>query len=145
PHPRNVPDSILRGVAKNRGVVMVNFSSGFVVPEFARQAAAARRELRAKFPNDPKAFEKALDAWYAAHKFDRGTVGMVADHIDHIRDVAGIDYVGIGADFDGVTSVPVGLDDVSCYPRLTEELLKRGYSEWDIHKVLGANVLRAFR
>ena len=75
----------------------------------------------------------------------RGTIKDVADHIDHIVKVAGIDHVGIGSDFDGITSVPVGLEDVSCYPRLTEELLNRGYSEADIHKILGGNVLRAFR
>jgi membrane dipeptidase len=75
----------------------------------------------------------------------RGTIGEVADHIDHIVKVAGIDHAGIGSDFDGITSWPVGLEDVSCYPRLTEELLRRGYSEPDVHKVLGGNVLRAFR
>ena len=69
----------------------------------------------------------------------------VADHIDHIVKVAGIDHVGIGSDFDGITAWPVGLEDVSCYPRLTEELLRRGYSEADVHKILGGNVLRAFR
>lgn len=144
PHPRNVPDEILARVKDNGGVVMVNFYSGFVVPEFARASAEARRELRAKYP-DPAAFRKALDAWYDSHTFPRGTVSDVADHVDHIAKVAGIDHVGIGSDFDGVTSVPVGLEDVSCYPRLTEELLRRGYSETDIHKVLGGNALRAFR
>jgi membrane dipeptidase len=144
PHPRNVPDEILARLKDNGGVVMVNFFSGFVVPEYAREAAAARAELRGKYP-DKAEFEKALNAWYKAHKFPRGTVSDVADHIDHIAKVAGIDHVGIGSDFDGVTSVPVGLEDVSCYPRLTEELLKRGYSESDIHKILGGNVLRAFR
>ncbi len=69
----------------------------------------------------------------------------VADHIDHIVKVAGIDHVGIGSDFDGITAWPLGLEDVSTYPRLTEELLKRGYSEGDIHKILGGNILRAFR
>ena len=75
----------------------------------------------------------------------RGTIADVADHIDHIVKVAGIDHVGIGSDFDGITAWPVGLEDVSCYPRLTEELLRRGYSEADVHKILGGNVLRAFR
>ncbi len=145
PHPRNVPDEILKQVTKNGGVVMVNFFSGFVVPEFARQSAEARRELRAKYPNDRKAFDKALDEWYDTHKLSRGTVATVADHIDHIRKVAGIDHVGIGSDFDGITAWPVGLEDVASYPRLTEELLRRGYSEEDVHKVLGGNVLLAFR
>jgi membrane dipeptidase len=145
PHPRNVPDDMLKEVAKNGGVVMVNFYSGFVVPEYARQTAAARKDARAKYPTDAKAREKALDEWYKTHPAIRGTVGMVADHIDHIRKVAGIDHIGIGSDFDGITAWPVGLDDVSCYPRLTEELLRRGYSEDDVHKILGGNILRAFR
>ncbi len=144
PHPRNVPDDILKLVAKNGGVVMVNFYSGFIVPEYARKSAEARRELRAKYA-DPKEFHEAFERWYEENKFPRGTIGDVADHIDHIVQVAGIDHVGIGGDFDGVTSVPVGLEDVSCYPRLTEELLRRGYSETDVHKILGGNVLRAFR
>jgi membrane dipeptidase len=145
PHPRNVPDDVLKDLTKNGGVIMVNFFSGFVVPEFARESAAARRELRAKYPNDPKAFDKALDEWYDTHKPSRGTVATVADHIDHIRKVAGIDHVGIGSDFDGITAWPVGLEDVSSYPRLTEELLRRGYTDDEVHKVLGGNVLRAFR
>ncbi len=144
PHPRNVPDDILKRVPENGGVVMVNFYSGFIVPEAAKQVMAARKELKAKYP-DPAEFGKALEAWYKTYKMPRGTIADVADHIDHIRKVAGIDHVGLGGDFDGVTSVPVGLEDVSCYPRLTEELLKRGYTESDIHKILGGNVLRAFR
>ena len=95
--------------------------------------------------SEEAAFEKALDEWYRTHSFPRGDVATVVDHIDHIAKLAGIDHVGIGSDFDGITSVPVGLEDVSCYPRLTEELLKRGYSEADVHKILGGNALRAFR
>jgi membrane dipeptidase len=144
PVPRNVPDEILKQMPANGGVVMVNFFSGFVVPESGRLISAARRELRAKYP-DPAEFAKAYDAWFKSNPLPRGTVSDVADHIDHIKAVAGIDHVGIGSDFDGVTSVPVGLEDVSSYPRLTEELLRRGYSEADVHKVLGGNVLRAFR
>ena len=88
-----------------------------------------------------------MDEWFKSDgaKLARGTYRDVADHIDHLVKVAGIDHVGIGSDFDGITMWPVGLDDVSSYPRLTEELLRRGYSEADIHKILGANVLRAFR
>ena len=143
-HPRNVPDEILREIPRNGGVIMVNFFSGFIVPEAIRQSAAARRELRARYP-DAAEFARALAEYAKAHPMPRGTVKDVADHIDHIAKVAGIDHVGIGSDFDGVTSVPVGLEDVSCYPRLTGELLDRGYSEADVHKVLGGNVLRAFR
>jgi membrane dipeptidase len=120
PSPRNVPDDILKLVTSNGGVVMVNFFSGFIVP-------------------------RSADAPRAPGKRARGTVADVANHIDHIVKVAGIDHVGIGSDFDGITSWPVGLEDVSCYPRLTEELLRRGYSDSDVHKILGGNVLRAFR
>lgn len=144
PSPRNVPDDILRLVTKNGGVVMVNFYSGFIVADAARTVGEARRELRAKH-HDPAEYEKAIEAWMKSYKMPRGTIGDVANHIDHIVKVAGIDHVGIGSDFDGITAWPVGLEDVSCYPRLTEVLLERGYSEADVHKILGGNVLRAFR
>jgi membrane dipeptidase len=145
PSPRNVPDAILTELPRNGGVVMVNFYSGFVVAEAARSAAEARREIEAKYPDDPAARTRALRAWSRSHPLPRGTIGDVADHVDHIVKVAGIDHVGIGSDFDGITSWPVGLEDVSCFPRLTDELLRRGYSEADVHKILGGNVLRAFR
>ncbi|HWE39616.1 MAG TPA: dipeptidase [Isosphaeraceae bacterium] len=145
PRLRNVPDAMLMEVARNRGVVMVNFFSGFIVAEYGRQVDEARRMLLAKYKDDDDGYWKALDTWYDAHKPPRGTVADVADHIDHIVKVAGIDHVGIGSDFDGIAVWPVGLEDVSCFPRLTEELLRRGYSEADVHKVLGGNLLRAFR
>jgi membrane dipeptidase len=144
PSPRNVPDTILTEVAKNDGVVMVNFYSGFVVAEAARAQADARHRLRAEHP-DAAEYARAMAAWSRKYKMPRGTVADVADHIDHIVKVAGISHAGIGSDFDGITSWPVGLEDVSCYPRLTDELLRRGYSESEIHKILGGNVLRAFR
>ncbi len=145
PHARNVPDAILDGIKSNGGVVMINFASGFVSPESARTIMAARKEIREQNP-EPAAFAKAMSAWYDAHKdLPRGTIADVADHIDHIRKRIGIDHIGLGADYDGVTSLPVGLEDVSTYPRLTEELVKRGYSAEDVHKILGGNVIRAFR
>lgn len=144
PHARNVPDPILARVRDNGGVVMVNFYSGFIVPEFAKSMMAKRRELREKYP-DPAAYREAFEEWSKSSKIPRGTVADVADHIDHIVKVAGIDHVGIGSDFDGIEVWPAGLEDVSCYPRLTEELLKRGRSPADVHKILGGNVLRAFR
>jgi membrane dipeptidase len=146
PSPRNVPDDILKLVKQNGGVIMVNFYSGFIVPESGRRMRAIIEELRAKYPvREERA--KALEAWYRSEgsKFSRGTYRDVAGHIDHIVKVAGIDHVGIGSDFDGITMWPVGLEDVSSYPQLTDELLRRGYSEADVHKVLGRNVLRAFR
>ncbi len=143
-HPRNVPDDVLKLVPANGGVIMVNFFSGFIVPEAAKQSAEARRELKAKYPQQAD-YLKALAEYNRSHPMPRGTIKDVADHVDHIVKVAGIDHVGIGSDYDGVTSLPVGLEDVSCYPRLTEELLARGHSEADLHKILGGNALRAFR
>jgi membrane dipeptidase len=125
---------------------MVNFYSGFIVPESGRRMRALLDDLRAKYP-DRAERTKAMETWFLSEgsKLPRGTVSDVADHIDHIAKVAGIDHVGIGSDFDGITMWPVGLEDVSSYPRLTEELLRRGYSEANVHKILGGNALRAFR
>jgi membrane dipeptidase len=146
PSPRNVPDDILKAVKANGGVVMVNFFSGFIVPESGRKMRAILQEMRAKYP-DRAARTKAMEDWFKSEgaKLARGSYRDVADHIDHIVKVAGIDHVGIGSDFDGISMAPVGLEDVSSYPRLTEELLRRGYSEPDVHKILGGNALRAFR
>ena len=146
PHPRNVPDEILPLVRENGGVIMVNFFSGFVVPDYARAATAARVRIKAE-NQDPTAFKAALNDWYKkeAPKYGRGTVADVADHIQHLVKIAGVDHVGIGSDFDGVSSVPTGLEDVATYPRLTQVLLDRGFSESEIHKILGGNVIRAFR
>lgn len=124
--PRNVPDNILQTVAKNGGVVMVTF-----VPGFISQAVA---DFNAK----PEAERKGLTA-------PRATLSQVADHIDHIRKVAGIDHIGLGGDFDGITEVVQGLEDVSKYPDLTAELLKRGYSDADVKKIIGQNVMRVLR
>ena len=123
---RNVPDNILQMVAKNGGVVMVTF-----VPGFISQAVA-------DFDAKPEAERKGLTA-------PKATLSQVADHIDHIRKVAGIDHIGLGGDFDGISSVVSGLEDVSKYPDLTAELLKRGYKDDDIKKILGQNVLRVMR
>jgi len=143
-HPRNVPDDVLGLLPANGGVVMVNFYSGFIVPEYAATAIKVRKAMHAQHPDEAE-FAKAFAEFERGDKLPRGTVGTVADHIDHIRKVAGIDHVGIGSDFDGITAWPVGLEDVADFPRLTEELLRRGYSEADVHKVLGGNVLRALR
>jgi membrane dipeptidase len=143
-HPRNVPDEILKQLPKNGGVIMVNFYPGFIVPEAGRQWQE-KRALRAKYPGKDQ-YAMALKEYEATHPAPRkGTIQDVADHIDQIVKVAGIDHVGIGSDYDGITSVPVGLEDVSTYPRLTQILLDRGYSETDIHKILGGNALRALR
>ena len=146
-HPRNVPDDVLKLTAKNGGVVMVNFYSGFVVPEAARLRARmfdTLREMRAKYPDD-KEFRAALAQWRKDHPIPRGTIHDVANHIDHIVKVAGIDHVGLGSDFDGIDAAPEQLDDVSKYPFLTQELLNRGYTKEQILKVLGGNLMRVFR
>lgn len=144
-HPRNIPDDVLKQVAANGGVVMVNFFSGFVVPESAAIMAnmfAARRELRAKYP-DEQEFKAAIKRWEAENPIAPGTIHDVVDHIDHIVQVAGIDHVGLGSDYDGVSKVPAQLEDVSTYPLITQELLNRGYTSDNIHKILGNNLLRA--
>jgi membrane dipeptidase len=145
-HPRNVPDEILELVRENGGVVMVNFYSGFLVPEGAlnvRDMFAEEARLRAQHPV-LEDFRRAWADWQLEHPTPPGDVGTIADHIDHIVQVAGIDHVGLGSDFDGVPMLPVGMDDVSDFPALTVELVRRGYSDEDVTKILGGNLLRVF-
>ena len=145
--PRNVPDSILRRLPKNGGVVMVAFVPGFVSTEVAAHdsaAATASEAARMAHPDDQAAQRAQIAAWREAHPTPRATLSQVADHIEHIRDVAGIDHVGLGSDFDGITSVVVGLDDVSKFPALFAELARRGWSDEDLKKLAGENVLHAF-
>jgi membrane dipeptidase len=148
PHPRNVPDDVLRLVHQNGGVVMVNFYPGFV-SEDVRQWAALRagEEARQKalYPNDPDAARAAVEAWAASNPRPAATVAQVADHIEHIRDVAGIENVGIGADMDGVPYLPEGLDGVDGYPNLFAELIRRGWSDSDLERLAGGNLLRVLR
>jgi membrane dipeptidase len=142
---RNVPDSILRRVARNGGVVMVAFVPEFVsqqVQDWSRAADAARRDARQRLGNDTAAMRAATAEWLAAHPQPRATLAQVADHIEHVRDVAGIDHVGIGSDFDGTDAMPVGLDDVSKFPALFAELARRGWSDADLAKLADENVLR---
>jgi membrane dipeptidase len=146
--PRNVPDDILQLLPKNGGVVMVTFVPGFLSPKVAawnKLQTAEQNRLTAQFPNDAAAVTAGVDAWTRGNPAPRATVTDAADHIDHIRKVAGIDHIGIGGDFDGITSVPTGLEDVSKYPDLTAELLRRGYTDNDVKKILGGNILRVMR
>jgi membrane dipeptidase len=146
-HPRNVPDDVLALVKQNGGVVMVNFYSGFVVPEGARamrKMFEVGRELRKKFPEEER-YQEAMRQWAKENDYPNGTVHTVVDHIEHVIKVAGIDHVGLGSDYDGITKTPAQLEDVSTYPNITQALLDRGYSEADIRKVLGGNVLRVMR
>lgn len=142
---RNVPDDVLRRLPQNGGVVMVTFVPPFVSEASARRYAeldAATARFKSLYEGDPARVAREMKAWQLANPAPRATLGDVADHIDHIREIAGIDHIGIGSDFDGISSTPVGLEDVSTYPALFAELLRRGYSEGDLEKVAGLNVLR---
>lgn len=150
-HPRNVPDDVLKLLPKNGGVAMVNFYSGFIVPEAAKmrvQRDAERRKLEEQFKGDSEAKKKikeGISKWGLKHPTPPGTIHHLVDHIDHIAKTAGIDHVGLGSDFDGVEKLPDQLQDVSTYPLITQELLNRGYTKEQIHKIMGENVLRAMR
>jgi membrane dipeptidase len=144
-HARDVPDSILKLVAANRGVVMVNFNPGFV-SEAVRiydDTIDARLNALTKAGADSATRADSLKAWRAAAP--HATLAQVADHIEHIRQVAGVDCVGLGSDFDGIDEVPAGLEDVSKFPDLIAELLRRGWTEADVKKVAGLNTLRVMR
>ncbi len=147
-HPRNVPDDVLKLVAQNDGVVMINFYPGFILPEGARAMDGmmkAYRELRKKYADDDKRLEDALAQYRKENPSPRGSVHTVVDHIEHVIEVAGIDHVGLGSDFDGIGTVPEQLEDVSTYPRITQVLLDRGYTAEQIRKVLGGNALRVLK
>jgi membrane dipeptidase len=148
-HARNVPDDVLQMVVTNGGVVMVTY-----VPEYLTEIDRAdetavsneKRRLKLMYAHNDAKYKEGVAAWRAIHPDPRqATLLDVADHIDHIRQVAGIDHVGIGSDYEGFSNPPWGLEDVSCYPALLAELLKRGYSKEDIKKVAGLNVLRVLR
>ena len=146
-HPRNVPDSILARLPKNGGVVMVTFVPGFTSREVRAHSlarTAVQTEARRRFVRDTAAVTRELKVWDAAHAAPRATLKDVADHIDHVKKVAGADHVGIGSDFDGVDDdLPVGLEDQTTYPALFAELIRRGWSDADLKKLAGENVLRA--
>ena len=148
-HLRNVPDDILKLTAENCGVVMVCFMPGFVVQRESVDLDAWEKEndrLKRLFPTDSTAVEQGMTEWRKAHPEPRrGTISDVANHVDHIRKVAGIDYIGLGSDFDGYRGGIEGLDDVSGYPALLAELLRRGYSKEDLKKIAGLNILRVLR
>ncbi len=145
--PRNVPDSILSRLKTNGGVVMVTFVPGFVSQKIAdrnRVRNTQQADAQRRFPNDTAAANRSMAQWDAANPAPKATVGDVADHIEHVRKVAGVDHVGIGSDFDGTDNqLPVGLEDVSKFPVLLAELSRRGWSEEDLRKLAGENVLRA--
>jgi membrane dipeptidase len=149
-HPRNVPDDVLRAVAANGGVVMVNFAPPYVSADRNRwEADHAAERTRFDSPpfaglyiGQPERAKAALTAWEAQHPMPVTTLAQVADHVEHIRQVAGVDHVGLGSDFDGIPDAPVGLEGVDRYPALLEELMRRGWSDSDIAKLAGENLLR---
>jgi len=147
--PRDVPDDVLRMLPANGGVVMVNFYCPFVdsaAVRYSREQRAAFAQARQQHGADSAAIRAAVARWSAEHPAPpRPSISVVADHIEHIRQVAGVDYVGYGSDFDGMDCAPRGLEDVSKFPALTAELLRRGWSDADVEKVIGLNVLRAMR
>jgi membrane dipeptidase len=144
-HPRNVPDSILQRLPQNGGVVMVTFVPVFVsktVMEHAARQQQASADISRRMPNDSAGRARELERWLAANPVPRATMGDVADHIEHVRKLAGIDHVGLGGDYDGVDALPTGLDDVSTYPALLAELSRRGWTEAELRKLAGENALR---
>ncbi|HEX6399100.1 MAG TPA: dipeptidase [Actinomycetota bacterium] len=145
---RNVPDDVIALVGRTGGTICVTFVPWFLTREGAAANAAEweeARRLRAEHPDDPEAVRAAIERYEEEHPTPPSSVKDVADHVDHVRRVAGIDHVGIGSDFDGSPGMPVGLEDVSRYPALFEELGRRGYSDDDLQKVAGRNVLRVMR
>jgi membrane dipeptidase len=146
-HPRNVPDSLLGRLPANGGVCMVTFVPDFVSPRCRAWALELRTEIerRGLDPRDA-GVRAAVGAEYADdHPRPRAALGEVADHIEHVRTIAGIDHVGIGGDYDGTDDVPDGLEDVACYPALIAELLDRGWSRDECVRLIGGNVLRVLR
>ncbi len=147
-HPRNVPDSILAIVGRKGGVVMANAYPGFVDPVGAvkmRDVFEVERRFRKLFPNDPAKVDSAFGAYINGPEIPRGTLGQYVDHIEHIIKVAGPGHVGIGADLGSLEIHPVGLEDVSRFPYVVAELLRRGHSEAEVKGIMGGNLLRVMR
>ena len=145
PHPRNVPDELLRKLADKGGLVMVPVGSFFISAGIAERHAAEKAErarLEVLIPGDPQELERQMQAWEDEHPFPVVTVAEVADHIDHIRAVAGVEHVGIGSDFDGVRQLPRGLQHVGDFPNLVAELLRRSWTRDELALLLNGNILR---
>lgn len=147
-HARNVPDSVLQRLPQNRGIVMVTAVPGFISEDARvwnanRDAEEAR--LEALWQGQPDAVTAGLAAWDEANPYPPADIGDMADHIDHVRDIAGVDAIGIGGDYDGIPFAPDGLEDVSTYPALFTELARRGYSQADLEKISFGNMMRVMR
>lgn len=147
-HPRNVPDDVLLLTKENNGIVMVTFVETFTSEErrlFFAERAAYQRKMEYLYPGQPDSISAHMQNWDSEREAPKSTLEQVADHIDHIRDLIGVDYIGIGGDYDGIPTLPLGLEDVSTYPDLFAELLARGYSSEDLRKIAGLNMLRVLR
>lgn len=149
---RNLKDDQIRAIAKNGGVVHLNFYSGFIDPNFMARDSAFRTKHKAEYdsllklnPEPYFAVQKLSIKYIDEIQGMRPPMSMLLDHLDHIVKLAGVDHVGMGSDYDGTNSVPKQLDDVTAYPLITEELVKRGYSRKDIRKILGGNFIRVFK
>jgi membrane dipeptidase len=146
-HPRNVPDSILARLSRNGGLVMVTFVPAFVsrdVAAWEAQADSEQRQLKAAVA-DTAEQGRQWETWKTAHPSPLATLAQVADHVEHVRAIAGVDHVGIGSDFDGIEAGPVGLEDTSKFPQLFAELIRRGWTDGDLKKLAGGNLLRVLR
>jgi membrane dipeptidase len=142
---RNVPDDILRRLKTNGGVVMVTFVAGFIDPAVAAIQVPAMAEITQRSIGKSDAEREKIEQEVLGRvKMPPTSIGKVADHIEHIRDVAGVEHIGLGGDFDGNTEWPQGLSDVSMYPNLFAELIRRGWSDQDLKLLAGENLLRAF-
>jgi len=147
-HVRNVPDDVLRRLPSNGGVVMVTFVPSFVGKAhfaWAAREAEERRRLEGQLGEGDPGVEQGLEAWRGANPAPTVTLSEVADHVEHVRTVAGVDHVGLGGDFDGIVQVVEGLEDVSTYPALLTELSRRGWTEEELAKLAGENILRVMR
>ncbi|MGV1685141.1 dipeptidase [Sphingopyxis sp. NJF-3] len=147
-HPRNVPDDVLPLVKANGGIVMIVFLPGFLDPAVrARELdrAAEKARLDGQYLGNPKGAAAALQAWDAAHPVPRTQIAKVADHIDHIKAAIGVDHIGLGGDYDGMDSAPVGMEDVAGYPALFTELARRGYTQAELEKIASGNMLRVLK
>ena len=147
-HPRNVPDSVLRLMPEDGGIVMVTFVPGFInetVRAWSADRAAEDARLKAINPGAPDAVTAGLAAWTQAHPIPRAAVSDLLAHIQHVREVAGIDHVGLGGDFDGIDALPEGITGVDAYPAILAALMQAGWTEADIRKIAGENMLRVMR
>jgi membrane dipeptidase len=150
-HPRNIPDDLLKRIGQNGGVVMVNFYTSFIDQKSLDAERARDMELKpqidalaVQFKDDPKRLAVETDKLLAVHPLPPTPISILIDHIDHVVKIAGIDHVGLGSDFDGGVTLPEGITGVQDLPVITYELIKRGYSDADVKKILGGNFLRAF-